>query len=224
MSKYFLSIFGCQMNLADAERIASVLSDLKYVKTSKMEEADLIIVVACSVRQSAVDRIFGLTPKFKKLKAKTILTGCVLDFDKKKLENTFDYILNIKDLGSLYKILSKESFSYPKDYLNIYPKREFDFVANIPISNGCENFCTYCAVPYTRGPLICRDYKEIIKEAKEALLKGAKEVWLLGQNVNDYNFKGVDFSDLLKMVNDLPFDFWIRFTSPHPKNFSKKLI
>ena len=224
MSKYFLSIFGCQMNLADAERIASVLSDLKYVKTSKMEEADLIIVVACSVRQSAVDRIFGLTPKFKKLKAKTILTGCVLDFDKKKFENTFDYILNIKDLGSLYKILSKESFSYPKDYLNIYPKREFDFIANIPISNGCENFCTYCAVPYTRGPLICRDYKEIIKEVKEALSKGAKEVWLLGQNVNDYNFKGVDFSDLLKMVNDLPFDFWIRFTSPHPKNFSKKLI
>ncbi len=212
------------MNIADAERIASVLKDLNYEKASKMEDADLIIVIACSVRQSAVDRIFGLIPKFKKLKAKTILTGCVLDFDKKKVEGKFDYILDIKDLSNWYKILSEQELCYPKDYLNIYPERQFDFIANISISSGCENFCTYCAVPYTRGPLKCRDYREIVKEAKEAVLEGAKEIWLLGQNVNDYNSENVDFPDLLKMINDIPGKFWIRFTSPHPKNFSQKLI
>ncbi|MDD4358595.1 MAG: tRNA (adenosine(37)-N6)-dimethylallyltransferase MiaA [Candidatus Pacebacteria bacterium] len=224
MKEYFLIIFGCQMNIADAERIETVLKDLNYEKASKMEDADLIIVVACSVRQTAVDRIFGLTPKFPKLKAKTILTGCVLDFDEKKLEDKFDYILNIKDLNNWYKILGDQELCYPKDYLNIYPKRHVNFIAHIPISSGCENFCTYCAVPYTRGPLKCRDYNEIIKEVKEAVLKGAKEIWLLGQNVNDYDYNGIDFPDLLKMVNDVPGNFWIRFTSPHPKNFSKKLI
>ncbi|MDD3032411.1 MAG: tRNA (adenosine(37)-N6)-dimethylallyltransferase MiaA [Candidatus Pacebacteria bacterium] len=85
-------------------------------------------------------------------------------------------------------------------------------------------FCTYCAVPYTRGPLKCRDYNEILKEVELATLSGAKEVWLLGQNVNDYLFEGVDFSKLLKMVNDIPGNFWIRFTSPHPRNFSNSLI
>ncbi|MDD4662002.1 MAG: tRNA (adenosine(37)-N6)-dimethylallyltransferase MiaA, partial [Candidatus Pacebacteria bacterium] len=224
MNKYFLIIFGCQMNVADAERITRVLKDFEYEKTSKMEEADLIIIVACSVRQSAVDRIFGLTPKFKKIKAKTILTGCVLDFDKKKLEDKIDYILDIKDLSNWYKVLGKDDFCYDKDYLNIYPEREVNYIANIPISNGCENFCTYCAVPYTRGPLKCRHYQEILKEVKEAVLKGAKEIWLLGQNVNDYNSEGVDFPDLLKMINEIPSNFWIRFTSPHPRNFSQKLI
>lgn len=224
MKKYSLIIFGCQMNIADGERIVSVLKDLDYKKASKMEDADLIIVVACSVRQSAVDRIFGLIPKFKKIKAKTILTGCVLDFDKNKLEGKFDYILDIKDLNNWYKILSKEDLCYPKDYLNIYPERQINFIASIPISSGCENFCTYCAVPYTRGPLKCRDHREIIKEVEKAVLDGAKEVWLLGQNVNDYESDGVDFPKLLKMVNEVPGNFWIRFTSPHPKNFSKKII
>ena len=133
MKKYSLIIFGCQMNIADGERIVSVLKDLDYEKASKMEDADLIIVVACSVRQSAVDRIFGLIPKFKKIKAKTILTGCVLDFDKNKLEGKFDYILDIKDLNNWYKILSKEDLCYPKDYLNIYPERQINFIASIPI-------------------------------------------------------------------------------------------
>ena len=224
MKKYFIIIFGCQMNIADAERIARVLKDLNYEKASKMEDADLIIVVACSVRQTAVDRIFGLTPKFEQMKAKTILTGCVLDFDKKKTEGKFDYILDIKDLNNWYKILSDQELCYPKDYLNIYPERQTKFTASIPISSGCINFCTYCAVPYTRGPLKCRDCNEIIKEVEEAVLRGAKEIWLLGQNVNDYDYEGVDFPDLLKMVNDVPGNFWIRFTSPHPRNFSKKLI
>jgi len=207
------------MNIADSERIATVLKDLNYKKASKIRDADLIIVVACSVRQSAVDRIFGLIPKFKNLKAKTILTGCVLNPDKEKLKDKFDYILDIKDLNNWYK-----GSQYPCDYLNIPPIRERKFIANIPISSGCENFCTYCAVPFTRGKLKCRDHNEIIREAKDAVLNGAKEIWLLGQNVNDYKSENTDFPKLLKMVNDIPGKFWIRFTSPHPKDFSKRLI
>ncbi|MDD3032412.1 MAG: hypothetical protein PHF88_00390 [Candidatus Pacebacteria bacterium] len=146
MKKYFSIIFGCQMNLADAERIASVLKDLGYEKTSKMEEADLVVVIACSVRQSAVDRIFGLTPKFQKIKAKTIITGCILDFDKKKLEGKVDYILDIKDLNNWYKVLGGKKFDYANDYLNISPERENPFIASIPISSGCIIFALI--VPY----------------------------------------------------------------------------
>jgi len=212
------------MNIADAERIEAVINDLKYEKVSKLEDADLIIVVACSIRQPAIDRIFGLINKFKNLKVKTILTGCLLKEDIAKFEKHFDYILNINTLNKWHKILTTQKHSYPKEYLNIYPCRNNDFIAYIPISNGCENFCTYCAVPYTRGILKCRKVKDIIKEIKQAIKNGAKEIWLLGQNVNDYNDNGMDFADLVKEVNNIKGNFWIRFTSPHPKNFSKKLI
>lgn len=102
----------------------------------------------------------------------------------------------------------------------------------IPISKGCNNFCTYCVVPYTCGPLVCRDHKEILDEAKNAVQKGSKEIWLLGQNVNDYNSKQetenreqvINFAKLLEMVNTIPGNFQIRFISPHPKNFSDELI
>jgi tRNA-2-methylthio-N6-dimethylallyladenosine synthase len=222
--KYYLKVFGCQMNIADGERIETVMNDLEYEKASKIEDADLIIAVACSVRQSAIDRVFGLATKFKNPKAKTILTGCLLKDDIVKFKKKFDYILNIRELNKWNEILTKEKHSYPKNYLNICPCRNNSFIAYIPISNGCENFCTYCAVPYTRGPLKCRKVKDIIKEIKDALKNGAKEVWLLGQNVNDYDDNGNDFADLIKEVNDVKGDFWIRFTSPHPKNFSNKLI
>lgn len=224
MKKYHLVVFGCQMNVADAERIATVLDNLGYKKTSVITEADLIVVVACSVRQSAVDRIHGLTNKFNEFKAKTVLTGCVLETDRKKFEKHFDYILDINTLNDWPKIIKGKSKNYPKDYLNISPLRNNDFIAYIPISNGCENFCTYCAVPFTRGPLVSRSATAIIREVKEAVLNGAKEIWLLGQNVNDYQGGGIDFSDLLKRVNNVKGNFWIRFTSPHPKNFSNKLI
>jgi tRNA-2-methylthio-N6-dimethylallyladenosine synthase len=117
--------------------------------------------------------------------------------------------------------------------LKLNPKYEKNFSVFIPISTGCDNFCSFCIVPFVRGPLICREASEILKEAKEAIKNGAKEIWLLGQNVNDYNsklksqnskVKIINFAGLLKMINEIPGDFWIRFTSPHPKNFSDELI
>jgi len=113
------------------------------------------------------------------------------------------------------------------NYFDILPKHRNNFSAFIPISNGCNNFCAYCVVPFVRGLLVCRNHEEILEEAKKVLEKGFKEIWFLGQNVNDYQSPtdpSINFPKLLKMVNDIPGNFWIRFTSPHPKDFSDELI
>jgi len=212
--KYHIITFGCQMNKSDSERVATILEKEGYSQTSNIEEADLIVVNMCSVRQSAVDRVYGLIPKFKQLKTKnsklkTVLTGCILKKDKNKFREIFDSIWALKN------------------YFKISPKCQSKSFAFVPISNGCNNFCTYCVVPFTRSPLVCRNHKEILKEVKNTVKKGFKEIWLLGQNVNDYHSptnNSIDFPKLLKMVNDIPENFWIRFTSPNPKNFSDELI
>jgi len=204
--KYHLITFGCQMNKADSERMAADLERKGYQKALKINEADLIVVNMCSVRQSAVDRVFGLVPKLKKLKAKTILTGCILKKDRKKFENYFSQIKKM-------------------------PQRNCHS-ALIPISNGCNNFCSYCVVPFTRGRLVCRNHQEILKEVKRAIKGGFKEIWLLGQNVNDYiseqktenKKQKINLAKLLKLVNNIPGDFSIRFMSPHPANFTDELI
>ncbi|PIP23281.1 MAG: tRNA (N6-isopentenyl adenosine(37)-C2)-methylthiotransferase MiaB [Candidatus Nealsonbacteria bacterium CG23_combo_of_CG06-09_8_20_14_all_38_19] len=238
--KYYIITYGCQMNRSDSERIAAVFEKNEIKLTSNINEADFIIVNACSVRQTAIDRIFGLEPKFKQLKAKnqrlkTILTGCVLPTDKIKLKKQFDYILDIKGLPKWSKALGIEKQELGIfDYFKIQPKYQNRFSAFVPISNGCDNFCAYCAVPYTKGRLFCRNHKEILKEIKCLVKKGYKEIWLLGQNVNNYRSgltqiktrknAEVNFAKFLRMVNDIPGNFWIRFTSPHPKDFSDKLV
>ena len=249
--KYKIITFGCQMNKSDSERIAQVLESMGYERASKENEADLLVVNMCSVRQSAVDRVYGMAKKFAKLKTqnsklKTLLTGCVSKKDFLKFKNFFDFILPIKILKEWPEFLKKKRFYFLPDqrekdfvkkskcdYLKLKPKYEKSFSVFIPISTGCDNFCSFCIVPFVRGPLICRPASEILKEANEAIKKGAKEIWLLGQNVNDYNsklksqkskVKIINFAGLLKMINEIPGDFWIRFTSPHPKNFSDELI
>jgi tRNA-2-methylthio-N6-dimethylallyladenosine synthase len=216
------------MNKSDSERIAAALEKRGGKPASSINRADLIVTNMCSVRQSAVDRIFGLSRKFSKLKAqnpklRTILTGCILQKDKRKFREIFDEIKQMPK-GSCPSAL-------------------------IPISNGCNNRCTYCVVPQTRGPLVCRDHKKIIKEFKQTVKKGFREIWLLGQNVNDYTSpidssiteprrgegrdegklqrrqtSSIDFAELLKVVSEIPGNFSIRFTSPNPKNFSDELI
>ena len=202
------------MNKADSERIAVALERKGYKEAPKKDGADLILVNMCSVRQSAVDRVYGLFPQFKTLKnkkpkLKTILTGCILKKDRQKFAKGFDQILNFKDL------------------LKYSPKYREKSMAFVPISNGCNNFCSYCVVPFVRGPLVCRDHKEILKEVENAVKNGFKEIWLLGQNVNDYQSPTnpkINFAKLLKMIDDIPGDFKILFTSPHPSNFSDELI
>jgi len=199
--KYHILTYGCQINKADSERIAAGLEKRGYKAANSAKEADLVVVNMCSVRQSAVDRIFGIPMKLKELGSKPkklVLTGCILRKDRKKFEKIFDEIKKM-------------------------PQRDCPS-ALIPISNGCNNFCTYCVVPFTRGKLICRSHQEILKEVKKAVESGLREIWLLGQNVNDYKSKTVNFAGLIKTVNDIPGDFKFFFMSPHPKNFSDELI
>lgn len=218
--KYHIITFGCQMNYSDSERISTYLESKGYIKSS-LEEADLIVVVACSVRQSAIDRIFGLEKKFKKRNIKTILTGCVLENDRKKFKRFFDHILDIKDLSNWFNIINHKPFE-KQEYFKIKPNYSSSYTASIPIMTGCNNFCSYCAVPYVRGPEISRPAEDILKEVEELVKKGIKEIWLLGQNVDSY--QSIPFSSLLRKINDIPGDFWIRFTSPHPKDLSDDLI
>jgi len=195
------------MNKSDSERIANVLESKKYEPASKIDEADLIVVNMCSVRQSAVDRVYGLLPKIKNLPVgrRTILTGCILKKDRRKLSKEFDEVVEIKNLIK-----------------DIKPKYSNKFSALVPIMRGCNNFCAYCVVPYTRGKEVSRPAEEIICEIKKLIKQGCKEIWLLGQNVNSYS--DISFLQLLRKINDIPGKFWIRFTSSHPKDFSEELI
>ena len=230
--KYHIITFGCQMNKSDSERIASLLEKIGYQPVNKASQADLIMVNMCSVRQSAVDRVYGLSRKFTELKKqnpklKTVLTGCILPYDKNKLKKQFDLIFNIRDLSNLPKLLNavKEARSCRNDgYLSVLPLLTSEISAYVPIMTGCNNFCTYCVVPYTRGREISRPSQEIIGEIKSLVQKGYKEIILLGQNVNSYQDKSVDFPLLLKKINDLSGKFWLRFITSHPKDLSDELI
>jgi len=225
--KYHIITFGCQMNRSDSERLAAVLENLGYESTNSEQSADLIAVVACSVRQAAVDRIYGKVKIWNKIrktrKLITILTGCVLRPDQKKLKNAFDFIINIKDLNKLPALLKNQK-QFSEEYLSIIPKYESQFQAYVPISTGCNNYCAYCVVPYARGPEKYRPAEEIINEVKCLIKNGYREITLLGQNVNSYQSQNIDFPKLLRRINDLPGDFWLRFITSHPKDLSGQLI
>lgn len=242
------------MNESDGERIASLLDELNYHRVYKEAEADLVVVVACSVRQAAVDRIYGRAKQWKAMKKKkkliTALSGCVVKEDQDKLKSVFDIFFEIKDLNSLPARLGEyfhdtKSLEQTDDsYFKIQPKYSSSFQAYVPISTGCNNFCTFCVVPYTRGREKSRPASDIIKEVRHLLEYGYKEIVLLGQNVNSYGldtlpprmvtpegqlrFKDVkpdiDFPKLLKQVARLPFEFWIRFITSNPQDMSDELI
>ncbi|MBU2578772.1 MiaB/RimO family radical SAM methylthiotransferase, partial [Patescibacteria group bacterium] len=250
--------FGCQMNVSDSERIAGMLEKIGYKSASKINEADLIVVNMCSVRQSAVDRVYGFLQKIKIHpvkssqsevfangeqfnRVKTILTGCILKEDKKKFSNRFDLILDIKDLAKFPNLLASKNYKLKtKSYFKIKPKYSIKDLSYIPIMTGCNNFCSYCVVPYTRGKEISRPVEEILKEARTLIKKGCKEIVLLGQNVNSYQVKRkaksekrktttqssklINFSELLKMIDAISGNFQISFLTSHPKDFSDELI
>lgn len=227
--KYHLIVFGCQMNISDSERISAVLESAGYKKTLNISEAYLIVVTMCSIKQSAVDKIDGLARKFNEIKKtkprlKTVLTGCVLKKDRKIFLNAFDYVIDIKDINKIPELLGTKNIKYNDNYLSIKPKHSSKFSATVPIMTGCNNFCAYCVVPYVREREISRPAKEIISEIKNLIMNGYKEIWLLGQNVNSYSDGLTKFPELLKKINNIPGNFWIRFTSSHPKDFNSKVI
>jgi tRNA-2-methylthio-N6-dimethylallyladenosine synthase len=234
--KYYFWILGCAMNYSDAERISAVLESLGYSKTEKESEADLFIVISCSVRQSAINRIYGKIKDLNNIKAqnpkfKTLLSGCVLKQDKKKLAKVFDVIFEIKDLNKLPELLGHKSLAMSGEYLANKPSYDSKFRAYVPISTGCDNFCSYCAVPYTRGREISRPQEQIITEVLELIGSGYKEITLLGQNVNSYGHDitgnkndNQPFIDLLLELDKIAGDHRIYFYSNHPKDMTDALI
>jgi len=191
------------MNKSDSERLAAVLENIGFTQTENETEANLIFVNACSVRQSAIDRIFGKKKRWNKRREtgdlKTFLLGCVLPKDKPKMEKAFDNIFDIKDIVNLPEILKKSDiklkqskkdgqnkFAPDSDYFHIAPSNSSKVSAFVPIMRGCDHFCAYCAVPYAKGPEISRPARDIANEAKKYIKQGFKEIALLGQNVNSY--------------------------------------
>ncbi|MCD4705598.1 MiaB/RimO family radical SAM methylthiotransferase [bacterium] len=256
--RYFIKTYGCQMNQSDSEKIETVLNNLKNKKVYKIENADLVIFNLCSVRQTAVDRISGQLSKKNKKKQKFFLTGCILASDKKKLAEKVDLIFDIREMKKLKDFLIKNKFNKNKkfkqardenldfSYLKIKPNCEFQNKAFVPIMTGCNNFCSYCIVPYTRGKEYSSPAEDIIKEVESLIKSGFKEIVLLGQNVNSYNSKFsirqladnfqfpinfqflnssiINFANLLRIINDIKGDFKISFLTNHPKDMSDDLI
>jgi tRNA-2-methylthio-N6-dimethylallyladenosine synthase len=248
--KYFLMVLGCQMNLSDAERIRTVLDGLGLEETVVEEEANLIGIVACSVRQRAIDRVYSRIHKWNKWKKKrhlvTFVSGCVLDADGKKFAKLFDFLFkmdHLLDLGDLLRQvgmlpnvepieLVSDADGLRTDYWKVEPSYSSDIEAFIQIQNGCNKFCTYCAVPYTRGREISRSSSEILDELKLLVERGNKVITLLGQNVNSYGFdrngEELSFAQLLEKIGEYGLDsgreFWVYFTAPHPHDMTNDVL
>jgi tRNA-2-methylthio-N6-dimethylallyladenosine synthase len=212
---YHIITIGCQMNQADSERLSFYLQSQGFKWTDNQFTANIVVLVTCGVRQSAEDRVYGLvnTIRSKNKLAKIVITGCLSTRAdvKQRLAKQVDMWLEL-----------------PDDYLKIKAKYSSKFLAYVPIGNGCNNFCSYCVVPYARGREVYRSAQAIILEVKKLIKDGYKEINLIAQNVNSYKStfknKPLDFPGLLEIINNLPGKFIIRFSSSHPKDMSQKLI
>jgi len=208
--KFYLFVLGCQMNVSDSERLRALLKGLGFKETKNEKQADIIIAIACSVRQKPIDRLWGKLKIWKLMSNNSclILTGCITDQDKKEFKKKFDLVFDIQNPNELISFLQKEELinsnflsyssspsmklginSIGKSFFALDPERKDNKRAYIAIGNGCDNFCTYCVVPYTRGREIYRPKKEIIAEVKQALKNGAQIITLIAQNVNSYKSK-----------------------------------
>lgn len=215
--KYFLKTFGCQMNVADSERIDRVFVNKGYKKAKNIKEANLVIINTCVVRQSAENRVYGLINNLKKIKPSpvVILTGCLAGWALK--DKTGRNLKSLrKKIGPNVQIALTEELADFK----IEPLRTDKDHAWVPISNGCNQFCSYCIVPYARGREINRPFEEIVKEVESLVKKGFIKITLLGQTVNSYP----SFPWLLQTVAQIQRLKFIDFISPNPWDFSDKLI
>jgi len=242
----FVHTYGCQGNVSDSERIKGILKACGYDFVDSPEEADLVLFNTCAVREHAEDRVFGNVGALKNIKEKRrdmiiALCGCMMQQQHiaDKIKKSYPYVNLVfgtnhahKLPEMLYRVLNgKRTFdiSEPKkDIVEGLPTvRDRAFKAWLPIMYGCDNFCSYCIVPYVRGRECSRKSEDIIKEAKELIANGAKDITLLGQNVNSYGkglYEDINFSQLLRKINALPGDFIIRFMTSHPKDCSKELL
>lgn len=323
--KYHIVHLGCQMNLSDTERIQSVLEAMGYIETANEEDAELLGIVACSVRQKAIDKVYSKIHQWNKWKNRksllTFVSGCILPSDREKFLDRFDLLFSINELPQLPEMISQYGITTPfsgsaytgdlelqrrpvgpmwlkdpkpspvlellkneekhpgaaadagkegtlnairamqleirqqggsesirgkilpaspeqKDpmggFWHIKPHYRSEFEAFVPIQNGCDKFCTFCAVPYTRGREISRPSTEILGEVRDLIDRGYRSITLLGQNVNSYGLdRGgheVSFPELMRQIGETgrstgrEDDFLVYFTSPHPRDMTRDLL
>ena len=228
--KFYIETIGCQMNANDSDKMAGILLENGCMQTDDMLQANIVIINTCSVRFSAEHKAYSLLGRLKEQKdinPNLIIgvTGCMAQYATKEIKSRckyVDFVLGARDLDLFSKVIIKY---LPKSKENVKYKQENKEVFKyITIMRGCSNFCSYCIVPYVRGPEISINYNKIIKEVNEAVTDGAKEIILLGQNVNSYNYDSVNFTHLLQKVSKTDKVKRIRFMTNHPKDFSNELI
>lgn len=237
----FLKSFGCQQNVSDGEKIKGMLSKVGYGFTDTIDNAQVIIYNTCAVRENAEDRVFGTIGDLKHIKEQRPdliigICGCMAQQQHiaDRIKETYkqvDLVFGTFAYNNLYKMLweviderrrvfniTENNVNIDEDFLQL---RDDKIRAFVPIMYGCNNFCTYCIVPYVRGRERSRNPESVIEEVKNLVANGYKEITLLGQNVNSYSY---GFAKLLRSINDIEGDFRIRFMSSHPKDASNELI
>ena len=245
--KAFVHTYGCQGNVSDGEKLKGMLADAGYEFTDDVNEADLVLYNTCAVREHAEDRVFGNVGALKSLKMRNrnmriFLCGCMVQQPHiaKKFYDSYPFVDVIFGTNALHRLpeFLYRSLSTGKRIVEIpggdgfitegIPvKRDSGYKAWLPIMYGCNNFCTYCIVPYVRGRERSRDPQIILNEARELVAQGYKEITLLGQNVNSYGKNpdyGYNFARLLSEINDIEGDFIIRFMTSHPKDCTPELL
>ncbi|MBR3754538.1 MAG: tRNA (N6-isopentenyl adenosine(37)-C2)-methylthiotransferase MiaB [Clostridia bacterium] len=242
----FVHTFGCQGNVSDSERMKGWLSQMGYGFTEVIEEADLVLYNTCAVREHAHDRVFGNVGALKPIKEKKpgmiiALCGCMMQQEHvwQKIRKSYPYVNLVFGTHALhrlpelmYKVLcgGKRVFEVENcdGYIaeGIPVRRDGSFKGWLPIMYGCNNFCSYCIVPYVRGRERSRSSEAVLAEARELIASGCKDITLLGQNVNSYNRDGGDlnFARLLEAINNIEGDFRIRFMTSHPKDCTFELL
>lgn len=245
--KAFVHTYGCQGNVADGEKLKGILCTLGYELTESVEEADLVLYNTCAIREHAQDRVFGNVGALKKYKTAKpdmiiALCGCMMqqEYVAERIKNSFRYVDLVFGTHVIHKLpefiynclcCGKRIFDLSGGDGNIVEglpvRRDGAFKAWVPIMYGCNNFCSYCVVPYVRGRERSRDFDLIVSEAKQLVEAGYKEITLLGQNVNSYNkdlSEEYRFPALLRAINDIDGDFIIRFMTSHPRDCTKALL
>ncbi len=246
LPKACVRTYGCQQNIADSERMKGMLDRMGYTFTDDIEQADLVLFNTCAVREHAELKVYGNVGALKALKAKNpdlliILCGCMMQQEsvQQEIKKKYKHV-DIVFGPSMFAELPMMMLSVLKERKKIFTREETtEITEDLPIVRddahkawvsvmyGCNNFCTYCIVPHVRGRERSRASVQILKEVRDLVASGYKDITLLGQNVNSYgkDLDGeIDFADLLMAINQIEGDFWIRFTTSHPKDCSKKLL
>ena len=244
---FYLETFGCQMNVVDSERIVSLLDGIGYHQVEEPEQADLILLNTCAVRDKAVRKAYGHLGRFKPLKERNPglilgMGGCIAQQEGKQLLEEFSYLdlvfgtHNVHRLPELVQQVAEQhvrceetEFLDRDTRLQLFPSRtgQDAYTSFVTVMQGCDNFCSYCVVPYVRGREISRPSAEVLEEIRELAGQGVREITLIGQNVNSYGLKEegeLCFAELLEQVNAVDGIDRIRFTTSHPKDLSDDLI